>query len=98
MVSKYESPMKKFFIIIAIIISSLLLLIIAYSDDISEKLTYNLNRNLDVDWGADHPKISKQNMKADLLEMSVKWDRLKIVFPNSESALVLNYIKKNTIQ
>ena len=94
MVSKYESPMKKFFIIIAIIISSLLLLIIAYSDDISEKLTYNLNRNLDVDWGADHPKISKQNMKADLLEMSVKWDRLKIVFPNSESALVLNYIKK----
>ncbi len=70
------------------------MLIIVYSGAISEKLTYNLNRNLDVDWGEDHPKITKQNMKVDLLDLSVKWDSLNIVLANSQSALLLNYISK----
>jgi len=86
--------MKKFFIIIVFIISGLSLLIIVYADNISEKLTYNLNRNLNVDWGKDHPKISKQNMKVDLLDLSVKWDILNIVFANSQSSLILNSITK----
>ena len=86
--------MKKFLIIFVFIISCLFLLIIVYSGAISEKLTYNLNRNLDVDWGDDHPKITKQNMKVDLLDLSVKWDSLNIVLANSQSALLLNYISK----
>jgi len=86
--------MKKFFIIIVFIISSLFMVIILYAGDISEKLTHNLNRNLDVDWGDDHPKITKQNMKVDLLDLSVKWDTLNIVLVKSQSALILNYISK----
>ena len=86
--------MKKFFIIIVFIISSLFMVIILYAGDISEKLTHNLNRNLDVDWGDDHPKITKQNMKVDLLDLSVKWDILNIVFANSQSSLILNSITK----
>ena len=85
--------MKKYFVIFFVIISSLSLLITVYSGDISEKLTYNLNRNLDVDRGEDHPKISKQNMKVDLLDLSVKWDKLNIVFANSQGSLILNSIK-----
>ena len=86
--------MKKFFFIIVFIISSLFMVIILYAGDISEKLTHNLNRNLDVDWGDDHPKITKQNMKVDLLDLSVKWDILNIVFANSQSSLILNSITK----
>jgi len=70
------------------------MVIILYAGDISEKLTHNLNRNLDVDWGDDHPKITKQNMKVDLLDLSVKWDTLNIVLVKSQSALILNYISK----
>ncbi len=94
MVSKKGSSMKKFFIIFAFIISFLFLLIIVYAGDISEKLTNNLNRNLDVDWGDDHPKFTKQNMKVDLLDLSVKWDILNIVFANTQSSLILNSITK----
>jgi hypothetical protein len=86
--------MKKFFIIFVFIISSLFMVIILYAGAISEKLTHNLNRNLDVDWGDDHPKITKQNMKVDLLDLSVKWDTLNIVLVKSQSALILNYISK----
>ena len=86
--------MKKFFIIFVFIISALFLLIILYADNISEKLTYNLNRNLDVDWGEDHPEISKQNMKVDLLDLSVKWDILNIGFNNRQRALIINSITK----
>ena len=86
--------MKKFFIIFVFIISTLFLLIILYADNISEKLTYNLNSNLDVDWGEDHPEISKQNMNVDLLDLSVKWDILNIGFNNRQSALIINSITK----
>ena len=86
--------MKKFFIIFVFIISSLFMVIILYAGDISEKLTHNLNRNLDVDWGDDHPKITKQNMKVDLLDLSVKWDTLNIVLVKSQRALIINSITK----
>ena len=49
-------------------------IIVIYSDEISEKLTYNLNRNLDVDWGDNHPKFKKQNLNVDFLNLSVSWD------------------------
>jgi len=86
--------MKKFFIIFVFIISSLFMVIILYAGAISEKLTHNLNRNLDVDWGDDHPKITKQNMKVDLLDLSVKWDTLNIVLVKSQRALIINSITK----
>jgi hypothetical protein len=86
--------MKKILVTFVFIISCLLLLIIVYSSDVSEKLTYNLNRNLDIDWGDDHPKFTKQNMKVDLLDLSVKWDILNTVFTKSQSALILNSITK----
>jgi hypothetical protein len=70
------------------------MVIILYAGDISEKLTHNLNRNLDVDWGDDHPKITKQNMKVDLLDLSVKWDTLNIVLVKSQRALIINSITK----
>ena len=66
--------------------------IITYSDDIANKLTQNLNRNLDVDWGNHHPKFTKQNLNVDLLGMSISWDYLNIVFPTSLSAHILNAI------
>ena len=86
--------MKKVVVIFIFIIFCLLLLIVVYSGYISEKLTYNLNRNLDVDWGEDHPEISKQNMKVDLLDLSVKWDILNIGFNNRQRALIINSITK----
>ena len=86
--------MKKILVIVIFIISCLLFLIIVYAGDVSEKLTYNLNRNLDVDWGEDHPKFTQQNMKVDFLGLSVKWDMFNIVFTKSQSALILNSITK----
>ena len=70
--------------------SHLLSVIIIYSDDLSEKLTYNLNRNLNVDWGDNHPKFLKQRLNVDLLDLSVIWDYFNILFPNTETALILN--------
>ena len=86
--------MKKCIIIFVFIISCLSLLIIVYAGDISEKLANNLKRNLGVDWWDDHPKFTKQNMKVDLLDLSVKWDILNIVFANTQSSLILNSITK----
>jgi hypothetical protein len=86
--------MKKILVIFVFIISSLFLLITLYSGDISEKLTYNLNRNLDIDWGDDHPKFTKQNVKVDFVDLSMKWDMLNIIFAKSQSPLILNSITK----
>jgi hypothetical protein len=86
--------MKKILVIFVFIISSLFLLITLYSGDISEKLTYNLNRNLDIDWGDDHPKFTKQNVKVDFVDLSMKWDMLNIIFTKSQSPLILNSITK----
>ena len=82
--------MKSVIFSIVFIVSGLLSVIIIYSDDLSEKLTYNLNRNLNVDWGDNHPKFLKQRLNVDLLDLSVSWDYFNILFPNTETALILN--------
>ena len=84
--------MKSVLFSIVFIVSGLLSVIIIYSDDLSEKLTYNLNRNLNVDWGDNHPKFLKQGLNVDLLDLSVRWDYFNILFPNSETALILNVL------
>jgi len=82
--------MKSVLFSIVFIVSGLLSVIIIYSDDLSEKLTYNLNRNLNVDWGDNHPKFLKQKLNVDLLDLSVSWDYFNILFPKTETALILN--------
>ena len=82
--------MKSILFFIVFIVSGLLSVIIIYSDDLSEKLTYNLNRNLNVDWGDDHPKFNKQNLIVDLLKLSISWNIFNIVFPKTKSAHMLN--------
>ena len=82
--------MKSVIFSIVFIVSLLLSVIIIYSDDLSEKLTYNLNRNLNVDWGDNHPKFLKQRLNVDVLDLSVSWDYFNILFPNTETALILN--------
>ena len=82
--------MKSVLFSIVFIVSGLLSVIIIYSDDLSEKLTYNLNRNLNVDWGDDHPKFFNQRLNVNLLDLSVSWDYFNILFPNTETALILN--------
>ena len=84
--------MKSILFSIVFIVSGLLSVIIIYSDDLSEKLTYNLNRNLNVDWGDNHPKFLKQRLTVDVLDLSVSWDYFNILFPNTETALILNVL------
>ena len=69
-------------IILIVVFSSVLFM---YADDISNKLTDNLNRNLDVDWGVEHPIFKKKDLIVDFLSMSVRWDDLKIIFPNTQN-------------
>ena len=82
--------MKSILFVFAFFVFCFSYIIVAYSDEISEKLTYNLNRNLDVVWGDNHPKFKKQNLNVDLLDLSVSWDYFNIVFPLTESAHILN--------
>ena len=82
--------MKSILFVVAFIVLCFYYVIVTYSDEISEKLTYNLNRNLDVNWGDNHPKFKKQNLNIDLLDFSVSWDYFNIVFPLTESAHILN--------
>jgi len=90
MVIKQEAMIKKILFTIVFVFSGFTFFIITYSDVISNKLAYNLNRNLDVDWGIDHPKFTKQNLNVDLLRMSISWDYFNIGFPTSKSASILN--------
>ena len=75
---------------IVFVVLFLSFVIITYSDEISDKLTYNLNQNLDVDWGENHPKFKKQNLNVDLLDLSVSWDYFNIVFHLDQGAHILN--------
>ena len=77
---------------IVFVVLFLSFVIITYSDEISDKLTYNLNQNLDVDWGKNHPKFKKQNLNVDLLDLSVSWDYFNIGFPLAQGAHILNAI------
>jgi len=73
--------MNKIIIFIVILLLGLSSLIIFYREDISAKLSENLNRNLEKDWGKDHPKFIKYNLKVDFLELSISWDKLNILAP-----------------
>ena len=85
MVIKQETMIKTILIAIVLVFLCFSFIIFTYSDDISNKLTYNLNRNLDVDWGSDHPKFIKHNLNVDLLGMSIVWDYFSIVSPSLKS-------------
>ena len=90
MVIKQETMIKTILISIVLVFLCFSFIILNYSDDISNKLTYNLNRNLDVDWGNDHPKFIKHNLNVDLLGMSISWDYFNIDFATSQGANILN--------
>jgi len=84
--------MNKIIIFIVIILLSLSSLIIFYQGDISAKLSENLNRNLEKNWGKDHPKFIKYNLKIDLLELSISWDKLNILAPVFSEGHFINSI------
>jgi len=56
-------------------------------------LSENLNRNLEKDWGKDHPKFIKYNLKVDFLELSISWDKLNTVAPVFPEGHFINSIK-----
>tara|TARA_B100001123_G_scaffold220288_1_gene248477 strand:- start:563 stop:1267 length:705 start_codon:yes stop_codon:yes gene_type:complete len=83
----------KIIIFIVILLLSLSSLLILYQEDISLKLTENLNRNLEKNWGKDHPKFIKYNLKVDFLELSASWDKFNILTPVFPKGHVINSIK-----
>jgi len=85
--------MNKIIIFFVILLLSLSSLIIFYREDISAKLSENLNRNLEKDWGKDHPKFIKYNLKVDFLELSISWDKLNTVAPVFPEGHFINSIK-----
>ena len=85
--------MNKIIIIFVILLLSLSSLIIFYREDISAKLSENLNRNLEKDWGKDHPKFIKNNLKVDFLELSISWEKLITVDPVFPEGHFINSIK-----
>ena len=85
--------MKKIIILIVILLLSMSFLMIFYQEDISAKLTVNLNRNLEKNLGKDYPKFIKYNLKVDFLELSVSWDKFNILTPVFPKGHVINSIK-----
>ena len=85
--------MNKIIIFFVILLLSLSSLIIFYQEDISAKLSENLNRNLEKDWGKDHPKFIKYNLKVDFLELSISWDKFNILAPVFPEGHFINSIK-----
>ena len=85
--------MNKIVIFFVILLLSLSSIIIFYQEDISAKLSENLNRNLEKDWGKDHPKYIKYNLKVDFLELSISWDKLNILAPVFPEGHFINSIK-----
>ena len=85
--------MNKIIIFFVILLLSLSSLIIFYQEDISAKLSENLNRNLEKDWGKDHQQYIKYNLKVDLLELSISWDKFNILAPVFPEGHFINSIK-----
>ena len=85
--------MNKIIIFFVILLLSLSSLIIFYQEDISAKLSENLNRNLEKDWGNDHQKYIKYNLKVDFLELSISWDKFNILAPVFPEGHFINSIK-----
>ena len=90
MVIKQRFMIRAILIAIVFVFLCFSFIIFNNSEYISNRLTYNLNRNLEVDWGKDHPKFKKNNLNVDFTEMSISWDLLGIVFPKSKGANILN--------
>ena len=90
MVIKQSIMIRAILIAIVFVFLCFPFFIFTYSEYISNRLTYNLNRNLEVDWGKDHPKFKKNNLNVDFTEMSISWDLLGIVLPKSKRANILN--------
>ena len=85
--------MNKIIIFFVILLLSLSSLIIFYRADISAKLSENLNRNLEKNWGKDHPKFIKYNLKVDFLELTISWDKLNTEAPVFPEGHFINSIK-----
>ena len=85
--------MNKIIILIVILLLGLSSLIIFYREDISAKLSENLNDNLEKNWGEDHPKFTKDNLKVNLLELSLSWSKLNILAPVFTEGHFINSIK-----
>ena len=93
MVIKQKTMIKTILFAIVFIVLCLSFVVLTYSDEISDKLTNNLNRNLDVDWGDDHPKFTKQSLNVDLLGMSISWDKFNILPPVFPKGHFINSVK-----
>ena len=85
--------MNKIIIFIVILLFSLTSLIIFNREDISAKMTEKLNRNLEKNWGKDHLKIIKNNLKVDFLELSISWFKFNILAPVFPKGHFINSIK-----
>ena len=85
--------MNKIIIIIIILLLSISSLIIYFQEEISAKLSDNLNRNLEKDWGKDHQKYFKYNLKVDFFELSISWDKFNILPPVFPEGHFINQIK-----
>ena len=85
--------MNKIIIFIVILLLGLSSLIIFYREDISAKLSENLNVNLEKNRGEDHPKFTKDNLNVDLLDLSISWNKLNILAPVFPQGNVINSIK-----
>ena len=85
--------MNKIIIIIIILLLSISSLIIYFQEEISAKLSDNLNRNLERDWGEGHQKYIKYNLKVDFLELSISWDKFNILAPVFPEGHFINSIK-----
>ena len=85
--------MNKIIIFIVILLLGLSSLIIFYREDISAKLSENLNDNLEKNWGEYHPKFTKDNLKVDLLDLSISWNKLNILAPVFREGHFINSLK-----
>jgi len=85
--------MKKIIIFFVILLLSLFSLIIFYQEDISAKLSENLNRNLDRNWGNDHPIFIKYNLEVDFVGLFISWDKFNILTPVFPKGHFINSIK-----
>ena len=85
--------MNKIIIFFVILLLGMTSLIIFFQEDISAKLSENLNRNLEKDWGKDHQIYIKYNLKVDFLELSISWDKFNILPPVFPEGHFINSIK-----
>jgi len=85
--------MNKIIIIIIILLLSISSLITFFQEEISAKLSDNLNRNLEKNWGKDHQKYIKYNLKVDFFELSISWDKFNILPPVFPEGHFINSIK-----